>query len=197
MDYRGIEYRSYIYDTLYGNNPGKLGLASFDVAMGRLPVFHPEWYDATDRLRRSPPTASSGAPRGTWPSPATTTATAQPTWPSSDPPAATGTSLSAAAVIMYGAAVGMPGDIPPATSTATVTPTWPSTAADNNWYIRTAVARCSCPAGSGDSAGDKPEAGDYDGDGMTDLAVFRPSNGKWYIRTVGWSRAPARLRSGA
>lgn len=33
------------------------------------------------------------------------------------------------------------------------------------------------------TAGDLPVPGDYDGDGKTDLAIFRPSTGQWFVLT--------------
>jgi hypothetical protein len=39
------------------------------------------------------------------------------------------------------------------------------------------------------SLGDQPVPGDYDGDGATDLAVYRHANGEWFIQPI--SGAPA------
>ena len=36
---------------------------------------------------------------------------------------------------------------------------------------------------------DRPEPGDYDADGKTDIAIFRPTEGIWYVKdgvTAAW-----------
>ena len=56
-------------------------------------------------------------------------------------------------------------------------------AGDGTWFIlqssTTSVRRVTFQWGL---SGDVPVPGDYDGDGMTDLAVWRPSTGTWFIR---------------
>ncbi len=46
---------------------------------------------------------------------------------------------------------------------------------NSTWYIRNG------PAVTFGTTGDIPVAGDYNGDGTTDIAVFRPSTGTWYV----------------
>ncbi len=36
-------------------------------------------------------------------------------------------------------------------------------------------------------SGDVAVPGDYNGDGTTDFAVFRPSNGRWYVNGIAGS----------
>jgi hypothetical protein len=51
--------------------------------------------------------------------------------------------------------------------------------AEDNWYIKKSSGG-SIAQGWGDPS-DKLVTGDYDGDGKTDIAVWRPVEGIWYI----------------
>ena len=46
------------------------------------------------------------------------------------------------------------------------------------WYVRNVLA-----FQFGDN-GDIPVPGDYNGDGITDLAVYRPSTRQWFVRDI-------------
>ena len=63
--------------------------------------------------------------------------------------------------------------------TATVKPTLPIYR-DGVWWILQSSDN-SVKVTQWGIAEDKPQAGDFDGDGKDDLAVFRPSTGVWYI----------------
>lgn len=52
-----------------------------------------------------------------------------------------------------------------------------------SWLIaNAALSTITATTPSGDLSSDIPVQNDYDGDGIVDIAVWRPSNGDWYIR---------------
>lgn len=78
--------------------------------------------------------------------------------------------------------------------------------------MRTLLAREGTPQGTGGHIGPRPDlrkqvehitnrhlqtaSGDFDGDGRSDYAVFRPSNGYWRIRFAASGTSPAVIRWG-
>ena len=138
------------------------------------------------------PAGRSGSPSWASPamsrSPATTMAMASATWPYGDLPAASW-SIRQSSSSRRGVAAAM-GRSPAicrwqATTTAIGSATWRSwRPADGTWHIQH-VRDSRDHAGRRHWArlGDRPAPGDYDGDGMSDLAVWRPADGTWHVRT--------------
>ncbi len=52
----------------------------------------------------------------------------------------------------------------------------------NSWIIRSSITGTIASAITWQQSGDIPVPNDYDGDGKCDIAVWRDSNGNWYIR---------------
>ena len=108
-------------------------------------------------------------------SPPTTIVTASSTWRCTGPPRACG---SCGTSSRCSSAIRPTFRCRP-TTTATAGPTSRSTGRRRARGIRN--LRLAVQFGD---AGDIPVPGDYNGDGITDLAVYRPSTGAWYVRNL-------------
>ena len=56
---------------------------------------------------------------------------------------------------------------------------WPST---GQWFVLDWLTGAALPAVPWGTTGDTPLPADYDGDGIADVTVFRPSSAMWFIR---------------
>ena len=115
---------------------------------------------------------------------ATTTATARPTWRSSGPRRARGRSCSRAPTTRPTSRTSgarAPTSRCRATTTATARPTWRSSGPRRAtwWILQSSTNYTTYVSQQWGVATDIPVPGDYDGDGKTDVAVFRPSTGTW------------------
>ena len=131
-------------------------------------------------------TVQWGGRQATSPCPATTTATARPTSPSSGP--SDGRLVRARASRPCSGAGRRATSRCPATTTATARPTSRLPASDGVWYVKGQPPVVQW----GGQAGDIPVPGDYDGNGTTDIAVYRRR-----ARASGTSRASGVTCSGA